>query len=580
MRTGTIISGTAHVAMMAAVLLGDLDRPMENDIELSFTDISVITEAELSYLTSPVPVESAEPVLSNVTEPESRSATVQDAEKLPDIAEPAELAISPTVKPLDVPDQQETDNFLVDNAPTVAQLPDPDDLSENLPNIEPLDSVTIAETEQQTPLDQSASEQLPEVLDPDQAVTLVEVSPVEVPADQTARDNPETPGTKPVVVASQANPVDQPEIMQENSQPIVEEVASVQPIAVDAVDSPALPSQLDPVEEEFESPVTKPLDIANVTYPDDKLAPEEARPEAAPRVFTEAAPKPDPFVEIADELKQATRPDPSAENRELPVVEQATAPQHAAPRIVTEAEKSVDVVGIASPKRRPDFREPSFRQAVEQPGASSSHTEIASPTVPDLPESGTLAPSANVATAPRIQVEDRELASLVAVVSPKRRPTPDSSEPSGNQNSAQSSAADAVAQSILNALQQQTKPSSVSAKTPSDPKRLGGPLTLSEKDRMRLAIRRCWNTGALSSEALFVTVIVGFRLNEDGTLLAGSIRLSSSEGGSGVAVDTAFQAAKRAITRCTQNGLDLPKEKYASWREVEIEFNPATMRLK
>ncbi|MGR3574009.1 MAG: hypothetical protein ACU0CF_04640 [Sagittula sp.] len=79
----------------------------------------------------------------------------------------------------------------------------------------------------------------------------------------------------------------------------------------------------------------------------------------------------------------------------------------------------------------------------------------------------------------------------------------------------------------------------------------GGMQTpLSEK------VQSCWNTGALSSAALRLTLQVAFDLDQQGELNSGTIRLVSATGGSGGAVEQAFQAARRAIIRCGADGYD------------------------
>ena len=108
----------------------------------------------------------------------------------------------------------------------------------------------------------------------------------------------------------------------------------------------------------------------------------------------------------------------------------------------------------------------------------------------------------------------------------------------------------------------------------------GPPLTAGEKDGLRVAVSRCWNTGSLSTDALQVTVEVGVTMNSDGTPDVNSIRQLSATGGSGRAVETAFQAARRAIIRCGARGFELPVEKYDQWREIEMTFNPERMRIK
>ena len=67
-------------------------------------------------------------------------------------------------------------------------------------------------------------------------------------------------------------------------------------------------------------------------------------------------------------------------------------------------------------------------------------------------------------------------------------------------------------------------------------------------------VQSCWNTGALSSAALRLTLHVAFDLQQQGDVDSGTIRLVSATGGSGAAVEQAFQAARRAIVRCGVDG--------------------------
>jgi ribosomal protein L16/L10AE len=69
-------------------------------------------------------------------------------------------------------------------------------------------------------------------------------------------------------------------------------------------------------------------------------------------------------------------------------------------------------------------------------------------------------------------------------------------------------------------------------------------------------------------------------MGKDGKPDNGSIRMLSSSGGSSAAAKQAFEAARRAIIRCTKGGYKLPIEKYSHWREIEMTFNPEKMRIK
>ena len=108
----------------------------------------------------------------------------------------------------------------------------------------------------------------------------------------------------------------------------------------------------------------------------------------------------------------------------------------------------------------------------------------------------------------------------------------------------------------------------------------GPPLSAGEKDALRVAVSNCWNVGSLSSEALQTTVVVTVDMSQDGKPVIPSIRLASSSGGSQAAAQQAFEAARRAIIRCTRDGYDLPAEKYGQWKEIEMTFNPERMRIK
>ena len=103
----------------------------------------------------------------------------------------------------------------------------------------------------------------------------------------------------------------------------------------------------------------------------------------------------------------------------------------------------------------------------------------------------------------------------------------------------------------------------------------GPPLTGGEQEAFRLSVQSCWNvdTGA---EWANVVVTVGFNLSREGQVI-GEIKMLNSSGGTSAQANTAFQAARRAVLRCQSSGYNLPAEKYDSWKEVEITFDPSQM---
>lgn len=100
------------------------------------------------------------------------------------------------------------------------------------------------------------------------------------------------------------------------------------------------------------------------------------------------------------------------------------------------------------------------------------------------------------------------------------------------------------------------------------------PLSMTEKDRIKKQIEDKWNvpTGAKDAQNLIVQLLV--RVSSDGTVTSikhiGDEARYASEYNFRAAVDSAILAVRRASP--LQN---LPTDRYSSWREMELVFNPA-----
>ena len=155
---------------------------------------------------------------------------------------------------------------------------------------------------------------------------------------------------------------------------------------------------------------------------------------------------------------------------------------------------------------------------------------------------------------------------------PRAAPTP---EPAPQTPAAQQpSTTDAVNDALRQALE------GAAAATPTPAGQSGPPMTSGERDALRVAVQQCWNVGSLSSEALRTTVVVAVSMSEDGRPMNETLRMLSYDGGSEAAARQAFESARRAIIRCGANGFNLPRDKYAQWREIEMTFNPENMRIR
>ncbi|MEL6522280.1 MAG: energy transducer TonB [Pseudomonadota bacterium] len=253
------------------------------------------------------------------------------------------------------------------------------------------------------------------------------------------------------------------------------------------------------------------------------------KPTAAPRVAPEALPEPSPEADTAETVQEAVQPDERIAATEPEEEQQATAPEAQTTEIVTEAEEpGGTVLSSAAPV-----------------------TSIRPPARPNRP---------------------------TPAVQPTPEPEPQTPAPEPETTETASAEPEPAPSSAINDALEQALESDSGAQTPSAPS--GPPMSQGERDALRVSVQRCWNVGALSSEALRVTVVVGVSMQQDGKIVQGSVRMLEASGGSDAAARQAYEAARRAIIRCGSSGFPLPADKYSQWREIEMVFNPNGMRLR
>lgn len=107
----------------------------------------------------------------------------------------------------------------------------------------------------------------------------------------------------------------------------------------------------------------------------------------------------------------------------------------------------------------------------------------------------------------------------------------------------------------------------------------GPPLSAGEKEGLRVAVSNCWNVdvGGRSADTV---VSIAVSLDREGRVVPGTLRMIGSDGGNAASVKIAFEAARRAILRCQNDGYKLPADKFAQWQNIEMTFNPERMRVK
>ncbi|WP_323785636.1 energy transducer TonB [Thalassovita sp.] len=296
---------------------------------------------------------------------------------------------------------------------------------------------------------------------------------------------------------------------------------------------------------EPEAPRAENPDPAPVIAEPDQTTPPPA-PETAPDVTALLPPGPPAEVEdVAPVLVPPTEAPVTAAPENSPTPKPRPVPR-VAPEPVAAPEPDARTDDIAQDQAVDDSTADAQRDQQEQTVEEEAATEI----VTEAEQGASSAPSRSVRPRPR--------PTQVA------RPEPDSN--TGTQ--------DAVANALAEALATGT------AETPKPAAPSGPPLTSGEKDALRVAVQKCWNTGALSTDALKTVVIVSVQMKPDGFPETGTIRMVDAQGGTSGSASQAFQAARRAIIRCGAKGFKLPPEKYEQWREIEMTFNPEKMRIK
>lgn len=318
-------------------------------------------------------------------------------------------------------------------------------------------------------------------------------------------------------------------------------------------------------------PTEAPENISEVETPAPPAEEESAAPEPQQETPTESQETPDVAQPEVDLSPQVDAREPEIE----------TEVEDTAPQIVQPEEDVAALTPGASvrPQLKPVERiAPEPVAQPEQPDAAPSEQETPE-TAPDEEAEAPSEAEETEATSPQeatteIDPEASDDITLAPARSTRPRPRPARPEPSAESDDTPSDApdaSDAVDDALAEAMggdEPEAEPA-----TPSGP-----PLTGDEREGLRLAVSRCWNLGALSTDAMAVTIVVGMEMTREAKPVIGSINLIRSEGGSDAAARQAYEAARRAIIRCGANGYDLPVEKYERWQEIEMKFNPESMR--
>ncbi|MCY4007841.1 MAG: hypothetical protein OXE84_13620 [Rhodobacteraceae bacterium] len=354
--------------------------------------------------------------------------------------------------------------------------------------------------------------------------TATSVETVEEVPTPTPPESVEPAVSSPLAESRQPEPSSEPKIQ---PQP---EPESLPPPAQETV-VPTIAVETDTVR----SSPTPVAEREAVSIADEVTRPEEAARQDTDFVAPDAAPEPqienlesDSQVQSAD-LSSVTTPED--EDVVAEPAEQSQLPQ-ASLETVTEADETeAKALQVSRPMRRPV-------RAADIPDRSDAEAETQSEDQEETVK--TPEPEAEIAQ----PEQELDIESLIAQDMREQALQADA-------ESSQSEAAESVASQRLSAR---------------------------EHEGLKRAIQRCWNIGSLSDAARFIVVTVEVELDLSGRPIPGSLELLNTTSGPEEARMRAFEAARRAVLRCLNQGYELPRDKYESWQKVEIEFNPEEMR--
>lgn len=306
---------------------------------------------------------------------------------------------------------------------------------------------------------------------------------------------------------------------------------------------------------------------------------------AQPRAVSEApepAPTPAPKAPPVAEPVPAPKPAPSAEAEAIPLPKPKPQDQ---PRPVEAKKPDPEPEAIPLPKPKPqDKPKPEEARKPEPEPEAPKPVEAAKP---EPPKEQTAKPEAEAVKAAEASPTPAPPLPVSRPTPPKKQQTAARETPPAPDDKKQPEKVD----DFLNVLKTVQKMKD-SASTPADSERnapktadstarrsnfdADRPLSVSEMDAIRQQIARCWlvPAGAKAGESLAVEIHV--RMNPDRTVRDAEV-VDRGRMGSDPFFRAAAESALRALRNPSCTPLNLPPEKYETWKSFTITFDPRDM---
>ncbi len=108
---------------------------------------------------------------------------------------------------------------------------------------------------------------------------------------------------------------------------------------------------------------------------------------------------------------------------------------------------------------------------------------------------------------------------------------------------------------------------------------LGPAITSAESGAFFARIAECWVFDPGTAGAGDIVFTIEFALNPDGSTVDGSITVVSPTDWQKPGLQQAVTTAQRAIARCGNENMILPREKYGRWQKARVTFDPRKKAL-
>ena len=355
---------------------------------------------------------------------------------------------------------------------------------------------------------------------------------------QTAKANPESPKAPPPPPSSAAAPPPPPPIEPPRVDAPKIEVPKAEP------PKPQTARSVSPLAEPVPAPKPRPAAVAS------------AEPVPLPKPKPPEARQPDPEAEAVPlpKSKPLEKPKPEPEPEAVPLPKPKPKPEEVKkPEPVPEAPKPVEAAKPEPPKQEPPKVESEAVKAAEVSPEPPPPLPVSRPTPPKRPAKEQVAAK----DAPTLEKDKKpdKTDDFLNVLKTVQKMKDTAATPAESENNAPKTSDSTARRSNFDADR---------------------PLSVSEMDAIRQQIARCWlvPAGAKQGESLAVEIQV--RMNPDRTVRDAEVvdygRMRS---------DPFFRAAAESALRALRNPsctpLNLPPEKYETWKSFTITFDPKDM---